>query len=210
MRIVALIDQQAKLSSILQNSLIKESHTFSIVECRKPVETVTDILLETPEVVLNLTTTTESIPTVAMLKDFRIPYTGSDARVLLVTNNQNLTQQALLHEGLLVPKTIASDECKIILAGPSMKMVAVEGKSDLPNSVLNDLTNKVCKLFELRDYAKIGIILENGLPYVTKVQSSFCLELNESFQAYLATHNHTYGSFLTYILESVCKRNMEF
>ncbi len=183
-------------------------HETSFIKFTGTPETLTATLVSQPNVVLPFLRQ-ESPSVVALLKDFGIPYTGSDARTLLLTANQRMLDTTLLHEGILVGKPGTETVTGLIYGNPFK--VLIEGGNSTQRETAAVITETAARLLEVRDYCKFLFSpLTNTRLALTEVDPSFCLVPNASLLGRISYVGTSYANLLTSILTEAISRSHSF
>ena len=164
---------------------------------------VTDMLLSNPSVVVNLLEEPYRAATVvALLKDLGVPYTGSDARVFLLTANPLAVHRALLREHVLVTPTPAEPHFTVTLVGtyPRLRGIVLPTCAGWMRDVMETTARQVFNLFELRGYGRVQFTVVQGQPVVQQVRPAFCF-MQEDWLTLTLASEPRYPQLLTDIVE---------
>lgn len=161
---------------------IFESHDLQVFDLHETdtqapsIETITNILVSSPRVVVNLLENAMAAAYLtAMLKDLSVSYTGSDARVFLLTSNPNKVYRALQLEEIPVTQEAGPERYPLIIIGNCTKNRVIFGTTPHSFSVREAIevyARQIFSLLEMQGYAYMTFTLKEEAPYVVDVSAA--------------------------------------
>lgn len=171
---------------------------------------VTDILVQHPHVVFNLV---ENPAFAALLKDFRVPYTGSDAHTLILAENTARLQRAISRVTTFNEQATGA-RLQILLVGyPKPRIAGVaEGEwvPDRLRTIAEQQATELYTLLGMSGYGRFDYIVDDyRAPQLSKIAMNTSIHLDDALFEAVCAKGTTYAQLLDQIVKAAVSRHAD-
>jgi hypothetical protein len=156
--------------------LDEQVQTFTVTEGLPSIALITNILVASPRVVVNLIENhmTAAYLT-AMLKDLSVSYTGSDARVFLLTSTPKKVHAALAMEEIPTADEAGKEIYPLIIIGNSTKnrvIFKVAPPTFSTREAIENYARRAFTILEMQGYAYMTFTIQEDVPCIVDVSAA--------------------------------------